>query len=1019
MSKNTDIHKILVIGSGPIVIGQAAEFDYSGSQACLSLKEEGYEVVLVNSNPATIMTDKDIADEVYIEPITIDSVEKIIKKELPDALLPTLGGQTGLNMAKNLADAGILKKYGIELLGTKLQSIEKAEDRELFKQLMNELDEPVPESTIANSLEDAKKLAVKIGYPLVIRPAYTLGGTGGGFVHNNAELEAIVSNGLEMSPVTQVLVEKSIAGYKEIEFEVMRDAKDNALIVCSMENVDPVGVHTGDSIVVSPTQTLSDKDYQSLRDAALKIIRALDIEGGVNIQMAIDQKSGDYFIIEVNPRVSRSSALASKATGYPIAKISAKIAVGMSLDEITNPLTGKSLAEFEPALDYIVTKIPRLPFDKFTNIDNSLGTQMKATGEVMAIGRNFESSLLKAIRSLEDGKKHDLTKNSTNQLLENIATPTEQRLFQIFELLNRHISVEDIHNITQINQFFLYKMQHIVEINDELKENQSIDSLKIAKQFGFSDQQIANAWKCSEKDVYDTRVKNNIIASFKMVDTSAGEFDSTTPYYYSTFGQTNESKPSNKKSILIVGSGPIRIGQGVEFDYATVHSIFAVKQAGYESIVINSNPETVSTDFSISDKLYFEPLTIEDVMNVINLEKPAGVILQFGGQTAINLAEDLSKLGVNVLGTTVKDINISEDRELFSHVIKSLNIKQPYGTSVESIDEAIQATEKMTYPVLLRPSYVIGGKAMKIVHNNDELLNYMQTAVNVSHQHPVLIDSYLYGTEAEVDIISDGETVVIPGIIEHVESSGVHSGDSMAVYPPQNISPNIQKEIVAIATKLAKKLKTIGLMNIQFIISNNQVYVIEVNQRASRTVPFLSKVTDVPIVSLATNAILNKPLSSFGYETGMITPTNLVSVKSPVFSFNKLSGADANLSPEMKSTGEVMGSAINYNSALAKSFSAAGINIKPNSNVLLKLSQREEEQNEGLVKGLNTFNFNIVNMKPEQITEENVDLIINTAENHQINKVATSLSILLFTSIDTANAFIQSLKSDDLKVEKI
>ena len=1019
MSKDTDIHKILVIGSGPIVIGQAAEFDYSGSQACLSLKEEGYEVVLVNSNPATIMTDKDIADEVYIEPITIDAIEKIIEKELPEAILPTLGGQTGLNMAKDLADAGILKKYGIELLGTKLQSIEEAEDRELFKQLMKELDEPVPESTIANSLEDAKKLAAKIGYPLVIRPAYTLGGTGGGFVHNDDELETIVNNGLEMSPVTQVLVEKSIAGYKEIEFEVMRDAKDNALIVCSMENVDPVGVHTGDSIVVSPTQTLSDKDYQMLRDAALKIIRALDIEGGVNIQMAIDQHSGDYFIIEVNPRVSRSSALASKATGYPIAKISAKIAVGMTLDEIINPLTGKSLAEFEPALDYIVTKIPRLPFDKFTDIDNSLGTQMKATGEVMAIGRNFEASLLKAIRSLEDGNSHDFTAHSTDELLESIKTPTDQRLFQILELLSRHISVENIHNNTQINQFFLYKMQHIIEIAEELKDDQSIDALKLAKQYGFSDQQIASIWKSSEADVYNTRIQNNIVAGFKMVDTSAGEFDSTTPYYYSTFGQSNESKVSDKKSILIVGSGPIRIGQGVEFDYATVHSIFAVKKAGYEAIVINSNPETVSTDFSISDKLYFEPLTIEDVMNVINLEKPAGVILQFGGQTAINLSEGLSKLGVNVLGTTVEDINISEDRELFSHAITSLNIKQPYGTSVESIDGALQATQEMNYPVLLRPSYVIGGKAMRIIHNEQELLNYMQTAVNVSHQHPVLIDSYLYGTEAEVDIISDGETVIIPGIIEHVESSGVHSGDSMAIYPPQHISFNIQKQITDIAIKLAKKLKTIGLMNIQFIISDNQVYVIEVNQRASRTVPFLSKVTDVPIVDLATNAILGTPLTSFGYETGLITPSSFVSVKSPVFSFNKLPGADANLSPEMKSTGEVMGTAIDYDSALAKSFSAAGINIKNHGNVLLNLSHHDAEQNKQLIDSLSAFGFNIVDMKPAEITEENVDLIINTAEDDHLNNIATAFSIPLFTYIDTANAFIQSLNCDDIMVEKI
>ncbi|GAF41365.1 carbamoyl-phosphate synthase large chain [Agrilactobacillus composti DSM 18527 = JCM 14202] len=815
MPKRTDLHKILVIGSGPIVIGQAAEFDYSGTQACLALKEEGYEVVLINSNPATIMTDKEIADKVYIEPITEEFVSQILRKELPDAIVPTLGGQTGLNMAMSLSHSGILDELGIELLGTKLSAIDQAEDREQFKELMQKLHEPIPESHIAYTLAEAKDFVDKIGYPVIIRPAFTLGGTGGGIANNDIELQEIVENGLALSPVTQVLVEQSIAGYKEIEFEVMRDSADNAMVVCNMENFDPVGIHTGDSIVFAPVQTLSDKEVQMLRDASLKIIRALKIEGGCNVQLALDPNSFNYYIIEVNPRVSRSSALASKATGYPIAKMAAKIAVGLTLDEIKNPVTETTYAEFEPALDYVVAKIPRWPFDKFEKGDRNLGTQMKATGEVMAIGRNVEESLLKAVRSLEIGTIHiempELSDVIDDQVSDKIIHPQDDRLFYLAEALRRGYTVEELAELSKIDIFFLDKIQHIIEIEHALATHpQDIDLLTVAKKNGFADDEIAKLWQTDPDMIRNLRKAHQLIPVYKMVDTCAGEFESTTPYFYSSYEMENESLVSKKPSVLVLGSGPIRIGQGVEFDYATVHSVEAIQKAGYEAIIMNSNPETVSTDFSISDKLYFEPLTAEDVLNVIDLENPIGVIVQFGGQTAINLAAPLVAHGVKILGTQLADLDRAEDRDQFEQVIVSENIKHPIGDTVTDAAQAPAVAEKIGYPVLVRPSYVLGGRAMEIVHNEKELNNYMANAVKASNEHPVLIDSYLVGQECEVDAICDGETVLIPGIMEHIERAGVHSGDSMAVYPPQKMSQTVQATIVAYTKKLALAMNCIG-----------------------------------------------------------------------------------------------------------------------------------------------------------------------------------------------------------------
>ncbi|MEF2722037.1 MAG: carbamoyl-phosphate synthase large subunit, partial [Limosilactobacillus fermentum] len=913
MPKRTDIHKIMVIGSGPIIIGQAAEFDYSGTQACLALKEEGYETVLVNSNPATIMTDKEIADHIYIEPLTVAALTRILRQEAPDALLPTLGGQIGLNLAVALSKTGILDELGIELLGTKLASIDQAEDREKFKELMQELGEPVPASLTVSTVEQALAFAKTVGYPVIVRPAFTMGGTGGGLANNEAELAEIAKNGLELSPATQCLIEKSIAGYKEIEFEVMRDAADNTMVVCCMENFDPVGIHTGDSIVFAPSQTLADREYQRLRDCALKLISALKIEGGCNVQLALDPNSYDYNVIEVNPRVSRSSALASKATGYPIAKLAAKIAVGLTLDEIKNPVTKTTYAEFEPALDYVVVKIPRWPFDKFTKADRRLGSQMKATGEVMAIGRTAEEALLKAVASLEIDQKDLLSKEaaaaSDRQLEDKLVHAQDDRLFYIAEAFRRGYSLADLHELTRINHYLLDIVAGVVEEEGRIKAA-GLDKEVIyeAKRDGFADTTLATLLGQNPAAIRAFRKANGIVPVYKMVDTCAAEFDSATPYFYSTYETENESRRSAKPSVLVIGSGPIRIGQGVEFDYATVHCVRALQKLGYEAIVINSNPETVSTDFSVSDKLYFEPLTLENVLNVTDLEQPVGAIVQFGGQTAINLAAGLEANGVKILGTTVADLDAAEDRELFDQVIKDLNLRQPIGMTATTRQGVLDAAKEIGYPVLVRPSYVLGGKAMEIVYGQAELKDYLNQNADVTGSHPILVDAYLEGAECEVDAICDGERVLLPGIMEHIEHAGVHSGDSMAVYPPQSLSGAVKVQIEEATKKLAVALKCVGIMNIQFIIHDGQAYVLEVNPRASRTVPFLSKVTGIKMAQLATKVILGHSLAEQGYRSGLAPESQMIHVKAPVFSFSKLGDVDSYLGPEMKSTGEVMGS---------------------------------------------------------------------------------------------------------------
>lgn len=1051
MPKRTDLTKIMVIGSGPIVIGQAAEFDYAGTQACLALKEEGYEVVLVNSNPATIMTDKEIADKVYIEPITLEFVSRILRKERPDAIVPTLGGQTGLNMAMELSNSGILKELDIELLGTKLSAIDQAEDRDLFRKLMNKLNEPVPESEIVHSVEEALSFAEQIGFPLIVRPAFTMGGTGGGICDNEEELKEIVKNGLKLSPVNQCLVEISIAGYKEIEYEVMRDKHDNAIVVCNMENFDPVGIHTGDSIVFAPTQTLTDKEHQLLRDASLKIIRALGIEGGCNVQLALDPDSFNYYIIEVNPRVSRSSALASKATGYPIAKLAAKIAVGLTLDEMKNPVTGTTYAEFEPALDYVVAKIPRWPFDKFEQGDRKLGTQMKATGEVMAIGRTIEESLLKAVRSLEIGVSHVLLEEATlatdEDLIEKMIKAEDDRLFYVVEGIRRGYTIEDLANLTKIDLFFLDKLLHIVELEDELKENkEDIDVLTTAKQYGFSDKAVAQLWDTNEQAVSTLRYEHDIVPVYKTVDTCAAEFDSNTPYFYSTYEEENESIVSPKPSVLVLGSGPIRIGQGVEFDYATVHSVKAIQQAGYEAIIMNSNPETVSTDFSISDKLYFEPLTLEDVMHVVRLEQPIGVIVQFGGQTAINLAEPLTKMGVTLLGTSVEDLDRAENRDLFEQALNELEVPQPLGDTATNEKDAVVIANRIGYPVLVRPSYVLGGRGMQIVDTQPDLESYMRNAVKASPEHPVLIDRYLVGKEVEVDAICDGETVLIPGIMEHIERSGVHSGDSMAVYPPQSLSKELQETIVDYTTRLALGLNCMGMMNVQFVIHDNTVYVIEVNPRASRTVPFLSKVTGIPMAQVATKAILGQSLKDQGYGNGLFKESKLIHVKAPVFSFTKLQKVDALLGPEMKSTGEVMGSDVTLEKALYKAFEGSHMHLYDHGTVLFTISDEDKEEALTLAKRFYMIGYNVVTTegtgdyfaehhipvtkvaKIQQQTSETVldviqgntvQMVINTMttgigvvnDGELIRKTAIEQGIPLLTSLDTVSAILNVLES--------
>nr|WP_321316042.1 carbamoyl-phosphate synthase large subunit [uncultured Ligilactobacillus sp.] len=1058
MTKKTDIHKIMVLGSGPIIIGQAAEFDYSGTQACLSLKEEGYEVVLVNSNPATIMTDEEIADKVYLEPLTVESVERIIRQEYPDALLPTLGGQIGLNLAVELNKKGILDEFNIELLGTNLKAIDEAEDREKFKKLMEDLNEPIPPSKTVNTVEEALSFAKEIGYPVIVRPAFTMGGTGGGMCDNPEQLEKIASNGLDLSPVSQCLIEKSIAGFKEIEFEVMRDKNNNAMVVCSMENVDPVGTHTGDSIVVSPTQTLSDREYQMLRDCSLKLIRALKIEGGCNVQLALSPNSYQYYVIEVNPRVSRSSALASKATGYPIAKLAAKIAVGLTLDEIKNPVTKTTFAEFEPALDYVVTKIPRFPFDKFRDANRNLGSQMKATGEVMAIGRNLEESIQKAVRSLEidqtDLLDFDDSSISDEEVENHLVNIQDDRIFYLAEAFRRGYSIEEIHELTQIDGYFLSIIQHIVEIEKDLLNNcKNVESLKDAKEYGFSDYTIARLWKMKESEVRKFRIKNHIVPVYKMVDTCAAEFESQTPYFYSTYEEENESIRTSKKSVLVIGSGPIRIGQGVEFDYATVHCVKALQKMGYEALVMNSNPETVSTDYSISDKLYFEPLTIEDVLNVIDLEKPEGVILQFGGQTAINLAEKLSNNGVKVLGTTVEDLNRAEDRELFDKAIQKLDLKQPEGRTATTNDEVKSIAKEIGYPVLVRPSYVLGGRAMEIIYSENELDTYLKEHQVANQSHPILVDAYLTGKECEVDAICDGKDILIPGIMEHIEQAGIHSGDSMAVYPPQSLSFEIQQSIVEITEKLSLELNCIGMMNIQFIIHNDQVYVLEVNPRASRTVPFLSKITNIPMTQVATKVMLGESLKDQGYISGLAPIKENVYVKAPVFSFNKLTDVDSLLGPEMKSTGEVMGQDRTFEKALYKAFEAANMKLPLNGKVLFTIDDHDKKDALLLAKRFEKIGYQIIATsgtakyfeenkihvtKVNKIHEDHPNLI-NKIQNQDINLVINTMghdiehnsdgfiirqstiqhNIPLVTALSTADALLKSIENRALSTSAL
>lgn len=1058
MPKRQDIQSILVIGSGPIVIGQAAEFDYAGTQACLALKEEGYRVILINSNPATIMTDTEIADKVYIEPITLDFVSRILRKERPDALLPTLGGQTGLNMAIELDESGILDELNIEILGTKLEAIHKAEDRDLFRTLMNELGEPVPDSDIIHNLEEAKTFVERVGFPVIVRPAFTLGGTGGGICHTQEELQEIVTSGLKYSPVTQCLLEKSIAGMKEIEYEVMRDANDTAIVVCNMENIDPVGIHTGDSIVVAPSQTLSDREYQMLRNVSLKIIRALKIEGGCNVQLALDPYSFQYYIIEVNPRVSRSSALASKATGYPIAKLAAKIAVGLTLDEMINPVTGRTYASFEPALDYVVAKIPRWPFDKFESAKRNLGTQMKATGEVMAMGRSFEEAILKAVRSLETGQFHLTLKNanamSDEWIQKRICRAGDERLFFIGEALRRGVAIETIHSWSQIDLFFLKKFENIVQFENVLKENRfDFAAAKKAKRMGFADITIAKLWETTPQEVYNWRKEQKLMPVYKMVDTCAAEFESETPYFYGTYEDENESIRTGKESIIVLGSGPIRIGQGVEFDYATVHSVWAIKEAGYEAIIINNNPETVSTDFSISDKLYFEPLTVEDVMHIIEIEQPKGVVVQFGGQTAINLADKLEQNGVKILGTSLEDLDRAENRNKFEAALHEIGIPQPLGKTAVSAQEAVVIASDIGYPVLVRPSYVLGGRAMEIVYNEKDLRHYMEHAVEASPEHPVLVDRYLTGIEIEVDAISDGENILIPGIMEHIERAGVHSGDSIAVYPTQNISQELLDTLVDYTTRLAKGLNIVGLLNIQYVISKGEVFVIEVNPRSSRTVPFMSKITAIPMANIAMKAILGHSITDQGFKPGLAPLSKGVYVKVPVFSFAKLRRVDITLGPEMKSTGEVMGKDSTLEKALYKGLVAAGMEIKDHGSVLMTISDKDKTEAVGLARRFTAVGYHILATEGtaksleqagirvttigkigsegktliDVIQNGDAQLVINTLtrgkqperDGFRIRRESVENGVPCLTSLDTAEAMLRVIESMTFSAEEM
>ena len=1049
MPKLADLRKVLVIGSGPIVIGQAAEFDYAGTQACRALREEGLEVVLINSNPATIMTDADMADRVYIEPLTPAYVEAVIAQERPDGLLATLGGQVGLNLAVRLAEQGVLEKYGVRLLGTPLAAIKKAEDRELFKAAMEEIGQPVPESAIIQDVDSALNFANRIGYPVIVRPAYTLGGTGGGIAHSPAELADVALRGLTHSPIHQILLERSVAGWKEVEYEVIRDGADNCIIVCNMENFDPVGIHTGDSIVVAPSQTLSDQEYQMLRTASLDIIRSLGIEGGCNVQYALDTESDRYYVIEVNPRISRSSALASKATGYPIAKVAAKIAVGYRLDEIVNAVTGKTMACFEPALDYVVVKFPRWPFDKFSLADRTLGTQMKATGEVMAINRSFEGALLKAIRSLEIGLWHldlpSLREIPTGELVNMLGRADDERIFVIAAALRRGVTVGAIHAITTIDPFFIEKIKHIVHIENSLMvEGPSPEWLLAAKKAGFADRTIGQLTGRDEREIRQLRQACSAVPSYKMVDTCAAEFESVTPYYYSTYAQEDEVTPADRRKVIVLGSGPIRIGQGIEFDYCSVHSAWALKQAGINSIIVNNNPETVSTDFDTADSLYFEPLTPEDVLNIIDKEQPDGLIVQFGGQTAINLATPLSKAGAIILGTSVTDIDRAENREKFDSVLEGLGIPRPRGASVTHIAEALDAAGGIGYPLMVRPSYVLGGRAMEIVYNNDELTSYLTEAVEASPEHPVLIDRYMVGREVEVDAISDGEKVLIPGIMEHVERAGVHSGDSIAVYPPRNLSADVIATITNYTTRLALELHVRGVINIQYVVTDDGVYVLEVNPRSSRTIPFLSKVTGVPMVNLATRAALGEKLADMGWPSGLLPVRNHVAVKAPVFSFAKMGQVEISLGPEMKSTGEVMGIDSDYAHALYKAVIAAGLHVPTSGTVLLTVADRDKAEAGTLARrfaqlgyrlaatagtaqylgglGLAVTEVHKVHQQGRTIADlikaGEIHLVVNTLtrgkqperDGFKIRRAAVEHAVPCLTSIDTAREILNVLE---------
>jgi carbamoyl-phosphate synthase large subunit len=1048
MPKKSHIKKVMVIGSGPIVIGQAAEFDYAGTQACRSLKEEGLEVVLVNSNPATIMTDLNIADKVYLEPLNVEFLERVIQQEKPDGLLPTLGGQVGLNLAVALAEAGVLEREGVELLGTPLAAIKKAEDRELFKDTMQAIGEPVPPGEIVTTVEQALEFARQNGYPVIVRPAYTLGGTGGGIAHTEAQLIDIANKGLKASAIGQVLLEQSVAGWKEIEYEVMRDGANNCIIVCNMENIDPVGVHTGDSVVIAPSQTLSDKEYQMLRAASLRIIRELGIEGGCNVQYALDTQSNRYCVIEVNPRVSRSSALASKATGYPIAKVAAKIAIGLRLDEIRNPVTGQTVACFEPSLDYVVAKIPRFPFDKFNTANRTLGTQMKATGEVMAIGRTLEAALLKAVRSQEvKTQSFNLPSGpiAPTILGQMLAIPSDERLFAVADALRLGWNVAEIADISSIDPFFITKINNIVKMEKRLAEagpNIDRDTLWQAKQMEFADRAIGELISKTEQEVRELRHHWNIYPGYKMVDTCAAEFEAITPYYYSAYELEDEAViDPNTKKVIVLGSGPIRIGQGIEFDYCSVHSAWALREAGIESIIINNNPETVSTDFDTSDRLYFEPLTPEDVLNIIEKEKPEGVVVQFGGQTAINLAAPLAKAGVKILGSSVESIDAAEDREKFEQLLTELDIPRPEGATVLTVADAVTAADKIGYPVVVRPSYVLGGRAMEIVFNQTELESYMTWAVKASPDHPILVDKYLMGLEVEVDAICDGETILIPGIMEHVERAGVHSGDSIAVYPPRNLDQKMIRDIVNYTNRIATGLQIRGLVNIQYVIYNNTLYVLEVNPRSSRTVPFMSKVTGIPMVKLATEIMLGKRLAGLGYASGLYPVPAYTAIKAPVFSFNKLTQVDITLGPEMKSTGEVMGIDQDYYCAMYKAMIASGISIPRGGKILASITDRDKPEAVELIRDFTKMGFEVIATEEtgHALQQANVPVIVipkqlewvtqlfkkgqiqlaiitatkgksETRDGFQIRRATVEYGVPCLTCLDTARTLITVLQ---------